>query len=173
MTAKQSTDVIVDTPNNTVDRTARPDLPDYADRPVSAALVQWYYDTIPTNTRDPQMATESILDRIAHTDASKVLEISESLDSAREWIGRPIQIYRILSVEPSDYDESLIFVRLGVTDLDTGEQQIINVGSPTILQQLRVLYESGSLPLDCKIVPVKKSNKYNNPPLYLRPLGWR
>lgn len=141
-------------------------------------LQQWYLDNFPATAFDPVIAQQAIIANILQTDAADVLNLKESLDSARVLQNRPLQFVGIDSVMPSDFGG--VYLVCTIVLLDEGEKKQISIGSPTILAQLKVIYEHDAdptqtpmLPLECKIAPIRRGGKNgHNPPLYLRPLNY-
>lgn len=133
-------------------------------------MVGWYFDEYPANSESPGMVAASIIQNLLGTSADDILDVPESLDSAGKWTHKPIRLVGVDSVSPSAYGG--IYVRVDVVDMMTGDKDRITVGSPTMLAQLMVLVKAGKLPLDCKIVPVKRAVEGRNPPLYFRSLKY-
>ena len=137
----------------------------------SAALVEWFTDTFPTSAEDTFMIQARIVDKILATSADSILDMDEGLPSANDLIRVPLEITDIDSVMPSSYGG--IYIVLKARNLETGEIFSFAAGSPTILAQLKVIYEAKKLPIECKIMPIARGKKDGkNPPLYLRKLSF-
>lgn len=147
------------------------------------ALQKYFVDNFPTTAFDPALVQRSIVENILSTGAAEILDLAESLDSAKIVQNRPMRFDGVSSVMPSDYGG--IYLICDVVLIDTGEAKQISIGSPTILAQLEVIYENDRkvaageiegekmLPLECKIAPIRRGGKNgHNPPLYLRKLTY-
>jgi len=135
-------------------------------------LWTWYVDQFGASAdlEDTTAAIDAIVRGIL--DSDDPLAVSETTESATDIIGRAIRVERIVSVSDSDFGG--VYARILVTFLAgdrAGEQNIVSVGSPNILAQLKVLHEKGRLPVECRVTPVAKAKPGKNPALYLRPLA--
>ena len=134
-------------------------------------LIRWYVDHFPTMAIDPEGIQRRIVENIMAMSAVDVLNVRESLDSSRTIIGKPIRLESVEAVLPSEYGG--IYIVTNVILLQEGEKKQISMGSPTILAQVKVLIEADSLPIECKVMPIRRGGKNGrNAPLYLRPINY-
>jgi hypothetical protein len=137
-------------------------------------MQDWYMDEFPAVAEDSSMIHAQIVSNILEQGADSVLDVREALDSAGNWIGKPIELEGIESVMPSSYGGIFVLLRFRPYDITTkkpfGEVERMAVGSPQMLAQLHVLHAAGKLAgCACKVVPIKKGGSNGrNAPLYFR-----
>ena len=136
------------------------------------AIATYFWDEYPAVAENTGQVQVEIIGNLLELSGLDVLDSPESLDSAGKWAHKPIRLMGIVQVIPSTFHAGAIYARCSVVDLVTGETETINVGSPTMLAQLKALSEAKAFPLECKIVPVKRSREGRNPPLYFRRLNY-
>ena len=136
-----------------------------------AELQTWFYDNFAALAMDPNAVARQIASNISHLEGESVLDVKESLDSASVIEYEPIRLLGVNHVSPSSFGG--IYIVLDIVLLNTGETTQVTVGSPTLIAQLKALITGNALPIECKIVPIRRGGKDgHNPPLYFRRLNY-
>lgn len=145
-------------------------------------LANWYLETFPAegDAGSADVHSRIVGGIMALGEDDDPLSVSESLDSASDWIGIPIVLEGVQSVMPSDYGGIYAIVEFQRYSVDShapvGPQQTMTVGSPQMLAQLQVLFRRGKFVnggVACKVAPIKRGGKQGrNAPLYFRPIDY-
>lgn len=124
--------------------------------------------TIPSATDDP---TARMMAAIANSPDAASWEDLFSADHFKDSAGKRVRIHTF-RVNDSQYEGKLgVYFLCDYTDLTTGEEGIMTVGSEMAMAQLANCWKRGDLPHDFEIVRKDRPTKAGFYPMRLRSLG--
>lgn len=137
----------------------------------SGALAQFYevLNQLPGLEEDP---TPRMIQLMLNAESPAEWESVFRSKGLKESSGKRFRIHGARASE-STFEESLTgwFLVCDVTDLETGERDVLTVGGDIAMAQVLNLVKTGNLPFDVQVVEKEKPTKRGYKPIHLVPLG--